>query len=150
MISTRCAACKYLRKRCDTDCIFSPYFPSNDPLKFACVHKIFGASNVGKMLKQLPVHHRAEAANSLCFEAQSRIQDPVYGCTGIISLLQQQIYNAQKQLAIARAEIALNAHQAHLQGGSQFQQIEASSSFNNVAAEPLHVDQSFFDPPWLF
>ncbi|WVY91797.1 hypothetical protein V8G54_037311 [Vigna mungo] len=29
-------------KLCTKDCIFSPYFPSNDPQKFALVHKVFG------------------------------------------------------------------------------------------------------------
>lgn len=47
----RCAACKYLRRRCPKDCIFSPYFPPNNPHRFASVHRIFGASNVGKMLQ---------------------------------------------------------------------------------------------------
>lgn len=51
MISGRCAACKYLRRRCPSHCIFSPYFPPNDPQRFACVHRIYGASNVGKMLQ---------------------------------------------------------------------------------------------------
>ncbi|KAL8160259.1 hypothetical protein V2J09_001796 [Rumex salicifolius] len=36
MKSTRCSACKYSRKRCPPDCIFSPYFPSNDPQRYAC------------------------------------------------------------------------------------------------------------------
>jgi len=47
----RCAACKYLRRRCPKDCVFSPYFPPNDPQKFACVHRIYGAGNVSKMLQ---------------------------------------------------------------------------------------------------
>ena len=47
----RCAACKNQRRRCPPDCIFSPYFPANDPQRFECVHKIYGGSNVGKMLQ---------------------------------------------------------------------------------------------------
>lgn len=46
-----CASCKLLRRRCAKDCIFAPYFPSDDPHKFAIVHKVFGASNVSKMLQ---------------------------------------------------------------------------------------------------
>lgn len=46
-----CASCKLLRRRCTKDCIFAPYFPSDDPHKFAIVHKVFGASNVSKMLQ---------------------------------------------------------------------------------------------------
>lgn len=49
--NSRCAACKYLRKRCPSDCIFSPYFPPNDPTRFENVHKIYGASNVARMLQ---------------------------------------------------------------------------------------------------
>lgn len=49
----RCAACKYLRRRCSQDCILSPYFPPSNPRRFACVHRIFGASNVARMLQVL-------------------------------------------------------------------------------------------------
>lgn len=45
-----CASCKLLRRRCTKDCIFAPFFPADDPHKFAIVHKVFGASNVSKML----------------------------------------------------------------------------------------------------
>ncbi|KAL6525101.1 LOB domain-containing protein 23 [Orobanche minor] len=102
----RCAACKHLRRRCPSDCIFSPYFPSNNPRRFALVHKIYGASNVGKLLEDLPIGLRAEAADSLYYEAYCRIKDPVYGCVGMISVLHQQIYDSQCQLDKIQAEIA--------------------------------------------
>ncbi|KAJ4706093.1 putative LOB domain-containing protein [Melia azedarach] len=114
-VTGRCAACKYLRRRCPSDCIFSPYFPANDSQRFAWVHKIYGSSNVAKMLQQLPVLLRAEAAECISFEAQCRFEDPVYGCVGIISLLHQQIHNAESQLAKAKAELAvLNSRDAQL------------------------------------
>lgn len=47
---TPCAACKLLRRRCAQECPFSPYFSPHEPSKFASVHKVFGASNVSKML----------------------------------------------------------------------------------------------------
>ena len=47
---TPCAACKLLRRRCAQECPFSPYFSPLEPNKFASVHKVFGASNVSKML----------------------------------------------------------------------------------------------------
>jgi hypothetical protein len=53
--SSPCASCKLLRRRCAKDCIFAPYFPSDDPHKFAIVHKVFGASNVSKMLQVPPL-----------------------------------------------------------------------------------------------
>lgn len=55
-----CAGCKLLRRKCVKDCVFAPYFPAKEPYKFAIVHKIFGASNVNKML-QVKIHF------SLCF-----------------------------------------------------------------------------------
>jgi hypothetical protein len=48
-----CAACKLLRRRCTRECVFAPYFPPDEPHKFASVHKVFGAANVSKMLQVL-------------------------------------------------------------------------------------------------
>ncbi|KAK8574982.1 hypothetical protein V6N13_033801 [Hibiscus sabdariffa] len=100
-----CAACKLLRRRCAQDCVFAPYFPADEPQKFANVHKVFGASNVNKMLQELPVHQRGDAVSSIVYEANARVRDPVYGCVGAISSLQQQIDALQTQLALAQAEV---------------------------------------------
>ncbi|KAK6932935.1 Lateral organ boundaries, LOB [Dillenia turbinata] len=83
-----CAACKLLRRRCAQECPFSPYFSPHEPQKFASVHKVFGASNVSKMLM-----------------ANVRLRDPVYGCMGAISALQQQVQSLQAELNAVRAEI---------------------------------------------
>ncbi|XP_004505337.1 LOB domain-containing protein 4-like [Cicer arietinum] len=99
-----CAACKLLRRRCAQDCVFAPYFPADEPHKFANVHKVFGASNVNKMLQDLPEHQRGDAVSSMVYEANARVRDPVYGCVGAISSLQQQIDVLQTQLAVAQAE----------------------------------------------
>uniref|UniRef100_A0A2N9I6C5 Response regulatory domain-containing protein n=1 Tax=Fagus sylvatica TaxID=28930 RepID=A0A2N9I6C5_FAGSY len=137
-------ACKYLRRRCPSDCIFSPYFPPNDPQRFECVHKIYGASNVGKMLQKLPPHLRSQAADTLYFEAQCRNQDPVYGCVGIVSQLHQQITIAESQLAKTQAEIAFlnsNAQEA------QVQQLEVNSNFNHLLPEQINTsDLSSYGP----
>nr|GMC61791.1 LOB domain-containing protein 12-like [Ipomoea batatas] len=90
-----CASCKLLRRRCAKDCIFAPHFPSDDPHKFAIVHKVFGASNVSKMLQEIPADHRADAVSSLVYEANARLRDPVYGCVGAITYLQNQQNNHQ-------------------------------------------------------
>lgn len=99
-----CAACKSLRRKCTRDCIFLPYFPRDDPEKFARVHKVFGASNVSKMLQELPAHQREDAVASLEYEAQARVQDPVYGCVGILCVLQRQVASLRAQLAIAQSQ----------------------------------------------
>ncbi|KAL3530957.1 hypothetical protein ACH5RR_010279 [Cinchona calisaya] len=102
---TPCAACKLLRRRCAEECPFSPYFSPHEPQKFAAVHKVFGASNVSKMLMEVPEFQRADAANSLVYEANVRLRDPVYGCMGAISALQHQVQSLQAELHAIRNEI---------------------------------------------
>ncbi|CAL0301645.1 unnamed protein product [Lupinus luteus] len=129
-----CASCKLLRRRCTKECIFAPYFPSDDPQKFAIVHKVFGASNISKMLQELPVHQRADAVGSLVYEANARVRDPVYGCVGAISFLQSQVSQLQMQLAVAQAEIlCIQMQQEPSTLPTQFDQDDKSSflSYNN-------------------
>lgn len=88
-----CGACKFLRRKCASDCIFAPYFSSEQgAARFAAIHKVFGASNVSKLLLHVPVHDRCEAVVTIAYEAQARIRDPVYGCVSHIFALQQQVY----------------------------------------------------------
>ncbi|KAG2383823.1 hypothetical protein LR48_Vigan10g281700 [Vigna angularis] len=100
-----CAACKFLRRKCMPDCIFAPYFPPEEPQKFANVHKIFGASNVSKILNEVQPYQREDAVNSLAYEAEARIKDPVYGCVGAISVLQRQVLKLQKELDATNADL---------------------------------------------
>ncbi|KAI3716973.1 hypothetical protein L1987_68232 [Smallanthus sonchifolius] len=100
-----CAACKFLRRKCIQGCVFSPYFPPEDPTKFANVHKIFGASNVSKLLNEIAPHQREDAVNSLAYEAEARLKDPVYGCVGAISVLQRQVIRLQKELDATNADL---------------------------------------------
>ncbi|XP_002962437.2 LOB domain-containing protein 15 [Selaginella moellendorffii] len=102
---TPCAACKLLRRRCAQECPFAPYFSPHEPQKFAAVHKVFGASNVSKMLSEVPEAQRSDVANSLVYEANARIRDPVYGCTGTISALQQQAQSLQAEVNAMREQI---------------------------------------------
>lgn len=107
--SSSCAACKLLKRRCSPNCIFAPYFCSDEPTKFANVHKVFGASNVSKILAEVPEEQREDTVNSLAFEAEARLRDPVYGCIGAIALLQKKMVELQHDLTIARARLALYA-----------------------------------------
>lgn len=63
--------------------------------------------------QQLPSSLRPQAAETLCYEAESRIQDPVYGCAAIIFQLQQQLHNTECELAKTRAEIAVIRSNGH-------------------------------------
>ncbi|KAK4764068.1 hypothetical protein SAY87_013506 [Trapa incisa] len=115
MITSPCAACKILRRKCSDKCIMAPYFPPTEPAKFTVIHRIFGASNVTKYLKELPESHRADAVSAMAYEASARIRDPVYGSAGFICMLQKQVNELQAELARAQAEISsMRLQQAHL------------------------------------
>ncbi|KAJ9177216.1 hypothetical protein P3X46_012455 [Hevea brasiliensis] len=101
-----CAACKLLRRKCTQECVFAPYFPPDQPQKFASVHKVFGASNVSKLLNDLNAAQREDAVNSLAYEAEERLRDPVYGCVGLISILQKRLKQLQSELYHAKKELA--------------------------------------------
>lgn len=102
-----CGACKFLRRKCASDCIFAPYFCSEQgPARFAAIHKVFGASNVSKLLLHVPAHDRCEAVVTIAYEAQARIRDPVYGCVAHIFALQQQVACLQAQLMQVKAQVA--------------------------------------------
>ncbi|KAJ6347207.1 hypothetical protein OIU76_003825 [Salix suchowensis] len=57
------------------------------------------------IIQELPVQQRGDAVSSMVYEANARVRDPVYGCVGAISSLQQQIDVLQTQLALAQAEV---------------------------------------------
>ncbi|RWW35131.1 hypothetical protein GW17_00000090 [Ensete ventricosum] len=138
VIHSPCAACKILRRRCAGKCVLAPYFPPTEPLKFTTAHRVFGASNIIKLLQvsnphrpqdhrvippqynvndrmrlqDLPESQRADAVSSMVYEANARIRDPVYGCAGAIFQLQKQVNELQAQLAQAQAEL-LNLQAQH-------------------------------------
>ncbi|CAM8921890.1 unnamed protein product [Rhodiola kirilowii] len=101
-----CAACKFQRRKCTPECIFAPYFPPENPQKFINVHKVFGGSNVSKILSDINPAQREDAAKSLAYEAEARLRDPIYGCVGFISYLQQKLKQIHVDLENAKKELA--------------------------------------------
>ncbi|KAI9165946.1 hypothetical protein LWI28_023324 [Acer negundo] len=101
-----CAACKFRRQKCTQECVFAPYFPPENTQKFAKVHEVFGASNVAKLLNELGPNLREDAVNSLAYEADMRLRDPVYGCVGLISILQHRLKIVQNDLYNAKKELS--------------------------------------------
>lgn len=99
-----CGACKFLRRKCVNGCILAPHFsPEQGTALFAAVHKIFGASNVSKLLMQLPMHSRHHAIETITYEAQARLSDPVCGCVSVIIALQQQVKTSNLKYCLDHA-----------------------------------------------
>jgi hypothetical protein len=86
-----CGACKFLRRKCVLGCIFAPHFDQDQGVAhFAAVHRVFGTSNVSRLLTHLPLEDRSDAIVTICYEAQARLHNPIYGCIFHIFALQQQ------------------------------------------------------------
>ncbi|KAK4441599.1 LOB domain-containing protein 29 [Sesamum alatum] len=101
-----CGACKFLRRKCAKGCVFAPYFSYEQaPAHFAAIHKVFGASNVAKLLVHLPMTDRSEAAVTISYEAQARLQDPIYVHVILDDDL-DQVVNLQAQLDAVKEQAA--------------------------------------------
>ncbi|XP_019199992.1 PREDICTED: LOB domain-containing protein 20-like [Ipomoea nil] len=131
-IQAPCGACKFLRRKCVSSCIFAPHFGSDQgAARFAAVHKVFGASNVSKLLLHIPANRRHDAVVTISYEAQARLSDPVYGCVSTILALQQQVASLQAELAMVQTQImnsrfaVANALQTSQQQQQQQQQQHA-------------------------
>ncbi|XWS58563.1 hypothetical protein CRYUN_Cryun08bG0044900 [Craigia yunnanensis] len=120
-----CGACKFLRRKCISGCIFAPHFGSDQgAARFAAVHKVFGASNVSKLLLHIPVNRRHDAVVTISYEAQARLSDPVYGCVSTILSLQQQVSSLQAELSMVQNQLISGrfAMENALQSSQQQQQ----------------------------
>nr|ASV63915.1 LOB domain-containing protein 15-like [Eucalyptus grandis] len=106
-----CAACKLLERRCAQNCPFSLYFSPQETHKFKLFHEVFDASNFFKILMINP-SQKAEAANSLAYEASLRDRDPVHASMGVISALQGHIQSARAELNAVRAQMSKYRDQA--------------------------------------
>ncbi|CAI5472118.1 unnamed protein product [Closterium sp. Yama58-4] len=150
-----CAACKFLRRKCTAECVFAPYFPPDQPGRFANVHRVFGASNVTRILAELPPELRGDAANSMAYEAEARVQDPVYGCVSAISLLQQHVIHLQTELLVAQQELSglqraleASAQAAQAQAAqAQAVQTQAAQAQAQAQAQALHLSAAAVPAP---
>ena len=82
-VQSACAACKHQRKKCSEDCKLARYFPANRSKEFQAVHKVFGVSNVTKIVQNAnDEESRQKVVDSLIWEAFWRQKDPVSGPYG--------------------------------------------------------------------
>ncbi|XP_022953930.1 LOB domain-containing protein 29-like [Cucurbita moschata] len=107
-----CAACKYQRRKCAPDCILAPYFPHDRQRQFLNAHKLFGVSNITKIIKNLDPFEKEEAMRTIIFQSDVRSMDPVGGCYRIIRDLQLQIEYIKTELDFVLSQLALCKQQA--------------------------------------
>lgn len=105
-----CAICKEKRQKCTKKCVLTPYLPANKPEKYAFLVYVFGIKNLVRIINEIDPSQRQACVYSLCFEAEARIRDPVYGCVGIIRGLQRRLQHLQLSLNISKRELAMIKH----------------------------------------
>ncbi|MCL7026658.1 hypothetical protein MKW94_002691 [Papaver nudicaule] len=113
--SQACAACKYQRRKCSSDCLLKPYFPADQPKMFQNAHRLFGVSNMLKIIKPLPPYQKTEAMRSIIYESNIRDRHRVHGCVAIIQQLEFQVQQAKFELDAVNAQLAMCRQQYHNQ-----------------------------------
>ncbi|CAL0327807.1 unnamed protein product [Lupinus luteus] len=101
-----CAACKHMKRKCTPECLFAPYFPPEHLQRFEQVHKVFGSNNVMKILRELNPSQREDAVKSLVYQAEARLRDPVNGCMGFISEMQDRLKQIKSNINNTMEEIS--------------------------------------------
>lgn len=139
-----CAACKYQRRKCAPDCILAPYFPHDRQRQFLNAHKLFGVSNITKIIKNLNPPEKEEAMRTIIFQSDVRANDPVGGCYRMIRDLQRQIEYSKAELDLVLHQLAICRAQAHQQSHFQTQETDDSTRIGCeiVNADPFDV----YDP----
>lgn len=105
--SQACAACKYQRRKCTSECALAPYFPADQPKMFQNAHRLFGVRNISKILEELDPSQKMEAMRSIIYQANIRDRFPVHGCLGVIVQIQYQIRQLEEELHAVHAQLAL-------------------------------------------
>ncbi|XP_002525150.2 protein LATERAL ORGAN BOUNDARIES [Ricinus communis] len=129
-----CASCKHQRKKCGEDCILHPYFPAEKSQEFQAVHRVFGVSNVMKLIRSVGVEDRQRLAESLIWEASCRQKDPVLGPFG-------EYTKVSDELKLYKTHMLTQTHQHH-------QLVTVANHQNQLLMPPTPPQQSMmYKPP---
>ncbi|GER53528.1 LOB domain-containing protein [Striga asiatica] len=101
-----CAACKYRRRKCAPDCILAPYFPHDRQPQFLNAHRLYGVSNIVKIVRQLGPADRDAAMWTIAFESDARAADPAGGLYRVVRDLERRIVLARAELEAVLRHLA--------------------------------------------
>uniref|UniRef100_A0A1D1YFH6 LOB domain-containing protein 20 n=1 Tax=Anthurium amnicola TaxID=1678845 RepID=A0A1D1YFH6_9ARAE len=134
-----CGACKYLRRKCVEGCVFAADFGGeHGAARFAAVHRVFGASNVGKLLRRVPAARRHDAVATICYEAQARLSDPVFGCISTVLALHHQVASLHAELSMVQMQLVSSRMAADTAAHCHQQQQQQDV----MALQPTYSDNS--------
>lgn len=98
-------ACEDLRQKCTEECVLAPYLPVNKPEKYTYLSTVYDISLVARFLMDIEPSQRQKCVDSLCFEAEARLRDPIRGSAGLIHLLKRQVQDLELQLKMAKRDL---------------------------------------------
>ncbi|XP_021754529.1 LOB domain-containing protein 27-like [Chenopodium quinoa] len=130
-----CAACKYQRRKCASDCALAPYFPHDRQRQFLNAHKLFGVSNITKIIRNLNPPDKDIAMRTIIYQSDARAKDPVGGCYRIIRELHHQIAYCKAELDLVLQQLELCKAQVYQQQHAQLYQIATG-----LTPQPLDPD----------
>lgn len=135
-----CSACKHQRKKCSDKCTLAPYFPSNKNKEFQAVHKVFGVSNITKMVKSCEETERKRVVESLIWEAICRQKDPINGSLGPY----KRIYNEYRRLLHELTMLKGQTQLLHMQSNQGLMSTKPISDSNGMDYH-LHHNNGVMD-----
>ncbi|MCL7034311.1 hypothetical protein MKW94_014683 [Papaver nudicaule] len=133
-----CGACRYKRQKCLPQCPFAPFFPPNKKEDFQNIVKVYGGANFMKLVN-LAEPHKHLAADSMIFEANARISDPVNGLAGIVDTLSQQLDDLTSELSAVR----FHAKRTIVQEQKSRKKLHSRSTSAMEASSPAPVTLPF-------
>ncbi|GAB2225526.1 hypothetical protein Droror1_Dr00006322 [Drosera rotundifolia] len=140
--SQACAACKYQRRRCPP-CILAPYFPFDRQKQFLNAHRLFGVSNMTKILQGLSPQQQQIAMSTIIYQSDARATDPVGGCYGIIKDLQRQITYRKAELDLVLQQLSRRKQESAVAAGMMPHYNYVNNIQNNIDAHFTHNDHYF-------
>ncbi|GLT55969.1 hypothetical protein SLA2020_290470 [Shorea laevis] len=143
--SQACAACKYQRRKCTPDCILAPYFPHHRQRQFLNAHKLFGVSNITKIIKNLVPPDKDIAMRTIMFQSDARANDPVGGCYSIICQLHHQIEYCKAELELVLQQLAICRAYAARQQSHQTKVGETTVSDSIIGSEEVVKVDPFYN-----
>ncbi|KAG9128659.1 hypothetical protein Leryth_018309 [Lithospermum erythrorhizon] len=128
--SPACAVCKYRRRRCAPDCQLAPYFPADRQTEFLNAHKLYGVSNMLRVLDRIKDPSLKEIAmKTMIIQANARAHDPILGCCRMIESLQRQVVYYKKELDLVLHLLEVYRSQ------SLHEMQDYGTSYNNIMQE---------------
>ncbi|KAL5835756.1 hypothetical protein ACOSQ3_015306 [Xanthoceras sorbifolium] len=132
-----CAACRLQRKRCNQNCNMAQYFPASRYSEFQNAHRLFGVSNIQRIMNSVSPQQRKATADSILIEGNARSNDPVNGCLGIVRDLKSQINLYENELEIVNRKLAFfrererQIPRENLRGSSSSSSMKTSLKYEN-------------------